>query len=135
MEFASAKDILGATDVPFEHVYLPALKKHVVVVGMSGKARDSFEASLVVGKGKARKVNTENIRAKLAARCLYDKPPAEAGQRLFSDDQADAIGNVRADVLAPIFDVAQKLSGISDEDIEELGNASAKTDSTTSSSN
>ena len=132
MQFVTAQELLAATELPYESVYLPALKKHAVVVGMSGKARDSFEASLVEGKGKRRDVKTDNIRAKLAARCLYTAPPTKGGQRMFTDAQADTIGDVRADILGPIFDVAQKLSGVSDEDIDELGKDSTETASDTS---
>jgi hypothetical protein len=121
MDYVTAQDLMSATAPAFETVYIPALQKHAVVVGMSGKARDTFEASLITGKGKKREVKTDNIRAKLAARCLYNKPPTDGGTRLFTDDQADNLGDVRADVLAPIFDIAQRLSGIADADVEELG--------------
>lgn len=140
MEFVTAAELLAAKELPFEVVYLASLKKHVVVVGMSGKARDSFEASLVAGKGKKRDVKTDNIRAKLAARCCHAAVKGlddivTPGPRLFTDQQADALGDVRADVLAAIFDVAQRLSGVSDDDLEELGNESTTATSSTSPSN
>lgn len=125
MEFVSREELLAATALPWEAVFLPALKKSAVVVGMSGKARDSFEGSLVKGKGKARDVSTDNIRAKLAARCLYDAPPEQGGKRIFTDAEADALGNIRVDILSPIFAVAQKLSGVTDEDLDELGKKSS----------
>jgi hypothetical protein len=134
MEFVTAAEILAAKELPWEAVFIPALKKHVVVVGMSGRGRDTFEASLVVGKGKARNVKTDNIRAKLAARCLYTAPPGQGGVRMFTDDQADQLGDVRADVLSPAFDAAQKLSGVTDADLDELGKDSGTTTSDTSSS-
>lgn len=135
MNFATSADLLAATAVPWEMVYVAALKKHVVVVGMTGHERDSFEASLVVGRGKKRDVKTDNIRAKLAARSLFTAPPSEGGRRMFTDEQADQLGTIRADVLSPIFGVAQRLSGISDDDIDELGKKSSEsTTSDTSSS-
>jgi hypothetical protein len=134
MQFVTAEEILAARSVPWEEVFLPSLKKHAIVVGMSGKARDTFEASLVVGKGKGRSVKTDNIRARLAARCLFTAPPDKGGRRMFTDDQADALGDVRADILAPIYDVAQRLSGVSDDDVEELGNESATASSSSSPS-
>lgn len=134
MEFVTPQELLAATGQEWRSVFLPSLKKHVVVVGMSGKVRDSFEASLVSGKGKKRDVKTDNIRAKLAARCVYTAPPAEGGVRMFTDAQADELGDVRASILGPIFTVAQELSGVSDEDIDELGNDSTETPSATSAS-
>lgn len=134
MEFVTPQEILAAKAAGWEAVFLPSLKKHVIVVGMSGKARDSFEASLVTGRGKKRDVSTDNIRAKLAARCIYTAPPEKGGVRAFTDAQADELGEVRADILSPIFSVAQKLSGVSDEDIDELGKDSTETPSATSAS-
>jgi len=131
MSVLSRESILGATQLPQEKVYIPALGGHVFVRGMTGAERDAFEASLVVGRGKSRDVSTANIRAKLVARCLV----TEQGERLFTDAEADALGAVRADVLTPIFSVAQRLSGVSDEDIDELGKRSEKASSDTSSSN
>lgn len=135
MEFVSREELLAATELPWESVFVPALKKHAVVVGMSGKQRDSFEGSLVKGKGKARDVTTDNIRAKLAARCLYSAPPKQGGKRLFTDAEADALGDIRVDILSPIFAAAQKLSGVTDEDLAELEKQSSDeaTGSTSSS--
>lgn len=134
MDFVSREELLGLTDVPWETVTIEALKKVAVVVGMTGKERDSFEASLVTGRGKKSKVNTDNVRAKLAARCLYDKPPSQGGKRLFTDAEADRLGDIRVDVLSPIFASAQKLSGVSDEDIDELGKLSSESGPGASSS-
>lgn len=134
MDFVTPQELLAAKAPEWKAVFLPSLKKHVVVVGMSGKARDSFEASLVAGKGKHRDVKTDNIRAKLAARCVFTAPPEEGGTRMFTDAQADELGDVRAAILGPIFTVAQELSGVSDEDIDELGKDSTETPSATSAS-
>lgn len=123
--------ILGATTVPSETVPLPELKTNVIVRGMTGAERDAFEASCIEGRGKRRDVNTRNIRAKLVASCCID----DQGNRVFTDDDAIALGKVRADVLDRIFSVAQRLSGMNPEDIDELGKPSTtKTLSNTSSS-
>lgn len=122
---------LAAASLPRETLEIPELGGTVTVQGMSGKQRDAWEKSLIVGRGKRRDVNTENVRAKLACVCLID----EQGQRLFTDEDADALGELRVDVLSRIFEVAQRLSGVSDSDLDELGKASAPaagTDSPTS---
>lgn len=98
------------------------------VQGMTGADRDAFEASLVVGRGKKRDVSTENVRAKLAVRCLI----TEDGARIFKDGEHAILGGLPAELLSPIFDLAQELSGISDEDIDELGKSSPTTTSDTS---
>lgn len=130
MGLLSREALLGATSLPQQTIHIHALGGDVIVRGMNGKDRDAFEASLLVGKGRGRHVSTDNIRGRLAARCLVHPD----GRRMFSDEEADQLGAIRADVLSPIYDLAQKLSGVSDEDIDELGKRSEKADSGTSSS-
>jgi hypothetical protein len=84
---------------------------------MTGAERDAFEASCFVGKGKKRDFVMRNLRAKLVAYCCID----EDGRRLFTDEDAIALGAVRADVIDKLFGVAQRLSGMNDDDIDELG--------------
>lgn len=114
--------ILGATKPPTEVVALPELGAgtEVIVRGMTGSERDAFEAGCIEGRGKKRDVNTKNIRAKLVAFCCVD----EQGKRWFTDDDALSLGNVRADLIDRIFSVAQKLSGMSEQDLEDLGKPS-----------
>jgi hypothetical protein len=83
---------------------------------MSGKERDSFEASMIKGKGKSANVNLENLRAKLVSKCVVD----EAGTRLFSDDDIPALASKSAAALNRVYEVAQRLSGVTDEDVDEL---------------
>jgi hypothetical protein len=116
----------AAKALPIEKVYVPALGGFSYVRGMSGKGRGSWEQSLV----RRGKVDARNARASLAARCLVNHD----GKRLFNDEQADALGDIRVDILQPIFEVAQRLSGVSDKDIDELGKSSAAAGSNDSSS-
>ena len=109
--------LLGATVTPTEVVALPEIEAVVTVRGMTGVERDAFEASCIEGRGKRRDVNTKNMRAKLVAFCCVD----EKGHRVFTDADAGALGEVRADLIDRIFSVAQRLSGMSDQDAEDLG--------------
>jgi hypothetical protein len=131
MAFLSRADILKATATPREVVAVPALGGDVIVRGMTGVERDAFEASCFEGKGKRRDFNMRNLRAKLVAYCVVD----DAGHRLFTDEDVIALGQVRADVIDRLFGVAQRLSGMKDEDVDELGLGSGSpTASGTSSS-
>lgn len=123
--------ILGATTVPTEIVELPEINQQVTVRGMTGAERDVFEASCIEGRGKKRDVNLKNARAKLVAFCCVD----DRGQRVFTDVDVASLGEVRADIIDRIATVAQKLSGMREEDLDELGKPSTtKTASNTSSS-
>lgn len=106
--------------LPRETLEIPELGGSVIIKGMSGSDRDAWEKSLIVGRGKRRDVNTENVRAKLAVRCLVN----DAGERLFSDGEAVLLGQLSASILNRIYETAQKLSGVSDEDVDELKKAS-----------
>lgn len=114
--------LLGATKPPQETVQLPELGEgaYVIVRGMTGAERDAFEVSLIEGRGKKRDVNLKNLRAKLIVFCCV----TDTGERYFSNEEAEVLGHVRADVMNRIYTVAQRLSGISEDDAEELGQPS-----------
>jgi hypothetical protein len=114
--------ILGANDRVREPIDLPAWGSPAVFVTvMSGTDRDAFEASIVSGKGKDVTQNLENVRAKLAVRCLVDAD----GARVFSDADAQLLGQKSAAELQKVFDVARKLNRLSDTDIDELAKNSS----------
>lgn len=117
---SSQKDLLlGAVQLPRESVEVAELGQTFTVQGMNGVDRDAFESSLMTtsANGKKRMFNPANIRAKLLVRSLIDP---DTGERLFGDGDADALGQVRSDILDRLFGVAQRLSGISDQDVEAL---------------
>jgi hypothetical protein len=110
------EQILKADDVTTEEVAVPEWGGSVLVRGLTGRQRDEFEAALIERRGKRAVPNTDNIRAKLVARCCVD----EAGQRLFTDADAGELGNRSGAALDRVYEVAARLSGIGDEDLEEL---------------
>ena len=97
-------DILNVHDIKVELVPVPEWGGEVYVKGMSGIERDAFEASIVETRGKNTRVNMANVRAKLAAQTLCD----------------EELGKKSASALQRVFEVAQKLSGIGDDDVKEL---------------
>ncbi|WP_461367541.1 hypothetical protein [Candidatus Darwinibacter acetoxidans] len=108
--------ILQAEDLPCELVEVPEWSGSVYVRALTGIERDAFEQSVVEQKGKSTKMNLRNIRAKLVALTAVD----EEGKRLFTDDDAALLGKKSAAALDRVFDVAQRLSGLRQEDVEEL---------------
>lgn len=116
----TADDIINAADVPRELVHVPEWGGSVYVQGLTGTDRDAFEESILqqVGKGKdkAFEVRMANMRAKLCVRCMTN----DEGARLFTDEQAEALGRKSAAALDRVFEVAQRLSGIGSKDLEEL---------------
>lgn len=108
--------ILQAQDLPTERVVVPEWNGEVLVRALTGAERDAFEQSIVEQRGKSTRMNLQNLRAKLVALTVVD----EEGKRLFSDEDAKLLGQKSAAALNRIFEVAQRLSGLRPEDVEEL---------------
>ena len=106
--------ILQAVDYRIERVDCPEWGGHVFVRSMAGFERDLFEQSFVDSKGNRKEV-VENIRAGLAARTVCDAD----GKRLFSDKDIAALGKKSAAALDRIFEVSQRLSGLSKSEIKK----------------
>jgi len=111
-------EILEANDIKTQEVPVPEWGEDaaVYVKGMTGAERDKFEGSLITMRGKDKQMNMANIRAKLASMTICD----EKGKRLFNENDVQALSQKSAAALQRVFAVAQRLSGISDEDVEEL---------------
>jgi hypothetical protein len=110
------KSITEHQDLKIEKVDVPEWDGYVYVRTLSGVERDAFEAMVVERRGNNYQVNMRNMRAKLACLVIVD----ESGERIFSDADAEILGKKSASALQRIFNVASRLSGISNEDVEEL---------------
>jgi hypothetical protein len=109
--------ILTAQDLTTELVNVPEWGGDVYVKSLTGSERDAFEGSLLSTDAKGKnKVTYTNIRAKLVAKTVCD----ENGVRLFTDDDIKDLSKKSAAALQRVFEVAQRLSGLSDEDVKEL---------------
>ena len=113
MTLLTKKDILQAKDFQEETVKVPEWGGEIRVRGLTATERDSFEHELF---DQADSPGMKIVRSSLCARCIID----EKGDRLFSDADIKALGNKSAVALNRVFQVAQKLSGLRKEDVEEL---------------
>lgn len=116
MAILDREAILSLQDLPTERVFVPEWQGEVIVRGLTGAERDAFEQSIVEQKGKKTRMKLQNIRARLVVLTVVD----EQGNRVFSDGDAEWLGKKSAVALNRIFEVAQRLSGLRAEDIEEL---------------
>lgn len=108
--------ILGASDLKTELVNVPEWGGDVIVSGMTGAARDAWEQSLVMRKPGGTSINMENMRAHLVAATVVD----EDGKRIFSDADVAALGAKSGAALDRVCKVAQRLNGLTDQDLEEV---------------
>lgn len=115
------KDKLLALQLPKEAVTLPELGGETVWVwGLSAADRDAFEATMTTQRGKKTERNLVNVRARFLVLVIRDAD----GARVFADSEVTAVGNLPASVLERLFDIGRKLSGMSEEDVAELGKGS-----------
>jgi len=123
----SREALLGAVDVPTKTVDIPELGDSVIVRGMTGRERTIFEKKFVTERHGKTKRNFDAYREQICIFCCVEPRLTEA--------DLERLSLVRADVIDRIATEAMKLSGITEKDVDELGQSSAPTtaSSTTSS--
>ena len=121
MALLTRDQILNFNDLKTELVPTPEWDGSVMVRGLTAQERDQFEQSLYttrkVGNGFETIPNKkDNVRAKLVSMVCID----EKGELLFDAACIDILCKKSAAPIDRIFTVAQKLSGFSKTDIEEI---------------
>lgn len=109
--------LLKPRALPRKTVTLPTMGGEVLLQGLTGQQRDKFEGDSVQQKGRNRTTNYENMRARLVVLGVID----DDGARVFTDADVPAVGNLPAADLDVMFDGVRELSGMSAEDVDELG--------------
>lgn len=108
--------ILGQADRVVEAVDVPEWGGVVYVRSLTGAERDQFEASIVQRNGKDTRTNLRNLRARLVVLAACDAD----GQPIFKTEDAAALGAKNAAPLDRLFAAAQRLSGLRDNDVQEM---------------
>lgn len=111
--------ILQAEDRPWIDVPAPEWGLAAVrIISMSGADRDSWEAEALIRRSQLEgTARLRNMRAELVARCAVDP---QSGERIFGEDDIEALGKKSAKVLDRLFAAATRLNSVSDEDIKAL---------------
>ncbi len=112
----TGQQILQADDLKKEAVEVPEWGGTVWVRTMTGTERDAFLAVVLPDKGSV-EANLKNALARLVVRCAIN----ETGERLFSDDDAEALAGKSHIALDRVAIVAQRLNGMRKEDVADLG--------------
>lgn len=103
--------ILAAHDIVTRKVAVPEWGGDVFVRMMSSRDRDRFEADIAQNR-----TDMTNFRARLCARCLCD----DAGKTLFTEAEADALGEKSAAALNRVFVAASALNHFTDAEVAQL---------------
>ena len=132
-EFLTKAAILAADDIVTEQVHVPQWGGTVLVRGMTGDERNAYEKQLLyerpAGNRSARRagqttteVRREEIRNRLIMWCCVDQD----GNRIFSEDDLSKINTKSAAAIERVIEVAMRLSGLDDDDIEDMAERMAK---------
>lgn len=121
--------ILGVNDLQVEKVFVPEWGDEVIIRGLTGEELDAYQGSRRqirnAGTAQAEVVFIQdNARAGLLVKCIVD----ENGDRIFTDQDTGLLGMKNGKVLDRLYDVATRLSGMSDDEAEEIeGNSEPPT--------
>lgn len=143
--FLSREQILKAKDLSYQEVEVPEWGGRVRVRELTGGERQEFDATIasirqdlsVGGRkdGQQRQmkveVHADRVRVKLCALTMVD----EKGERLFqNEDQVRDLAKKSARALERVYEVSARLSGLSEEAVEEAGKGSGDSPAADSSS-
>lgn len=128
MKLLTAAEILAADDSKHEDVPVPEWGGAVRIRSLTATERAAFDESVTITKttGSGRKKKEEQevdrrfFKSKLVARCAIN----ESGALIFTAAQVEALAEKNAAALDRCFSVAQRLSGLTDEDFEDLAGKS-----------
>lgn len=119
MGLLSKDQILSVDDLKTEDVEVPEWGGTLRIRVLTGAERDEFETSMVRMNSKSGKQETDlvNLRARLVAKCAIN----EDGSKMFQTrNDVAALGLKSSAALARVYDACQKLSGMTQADVEEL---------------
>lgn len=121
-----AADIKEIDDRAIEPVEVPEWKRVICIRSLSGAERDEFELAMLDqkrdkrGRVQSQEVNLRNLRAKLIVRTAVTGTDPETARPLFKPEDATWLGTKNGQALQRLYTVAQRLSGLSSEEVEEL---------------
>ena len=119
MGFLTREQIIGSEavdDREFDTVPCPEWGGDVRLASISGRQRDEYEQSLIEQRGNDRRMNLRNARAKLIVLTAV----GEDGRKLFTPEDLTDLGRKNAKPLDRLFSAAQKLTGLSNDDVTRL---------------
>jgi hypothetical protein len=118
--FLKREEILEVQDLPFEDVEVPEWHGTVRVAGMNALEATRYSARMTA---LVENEQTETIMPELLSRMLVN----DRFERIFSEEDIEALGKKSAVVLKRLFEAALRLSGISEAAIGEQAKNSVGT--------
>ena len=125
MTLLTKQQIIDANDLETVEVEVPQWGGSVLVKPLTGKQRGWFTAQLVEQRAGGRTLRLQDIQIRLCGMAIVD----EDGKRMFSDNELGLLAKKSSGALQTVFEVAQRLAGLSKEQVEELAGNSGETPS------
>ena len=88
----------------------------VIVRVLTGAERVAFEDKVNITNGKDRELNLKNFLEKLVVATAVD----EDGKHLFTDEDIVALSRKSASAILKVAKVAQRINGLTTDDVDEL---------------
>ena len=125
MALLTKQQIVDANDLETVEVNVPQWGGSVLVRALTAKQRGQLMSTLIDQTKDGRTLRLQDLQARLCAMSIVDGQ----GKRFFSDNELAALGAKSSAALQRVFEVAQRLSGLSDEQVGELSKNSDETPS------
>ena len=119
-------DVMACKTLKRAMVFVPEWKGNLWVRELTAAERDDYEQSLMstrrVGKRVDVQPNFRNAKARMAVKATIDTQ----GNRVFTDKDAEVLGEKSSAALNVLADKIQELSGMTAGDLEDLEKNSLK---------
>ena len=112
MKKLSKDDIFKADDLPTKDMDIPEWGGTLTIRTLTGAERDEWESAFV----NQDKIDIRGLKARLVQLTTMNGD----GQQMFTKADLRKINSKSASVIDRIFQVSQRLSGLTKEDAEEL---------------
>lgn len=132
MTLLSKEAILKADDREVREVEVREWGGAVLVRGLNGRDRDQWFASLAQvsarpGRQPEVRPDIANLTARLVAMCVLDPDDPQRERLMFTAGDVAQLGDRSAAALNRVYEAAMELSGLSEEDMSEVGKVSGTT--------
>lgn len=125
MAILTKDQILAAQDLETETVEVPQWGGSVMVRSLTARERGQLISSIVDQRAGGRTLKLTEIQVRTCAMAIVDAQ----GSRMFEEADIAKLSRKSASALQVVFEVAQRLSGLSDDQVEELTEDFAETPS------
>ena len=112
MKKLSKDDIFKADDLPTKDMDIPEWGGMLTIRTLTGTERDEWESAFV----NQDKINIRGLKARLVQLTVMNGD----GQLMFTKAELLKINSKSASVIDRIFEVSQRLSGLTKKDVDEL---------------